>query len=119
MYFDELVATTASARQSLITQPLIQRALAGEVTRRDYLEFLKQAYHHVRHTIPLLMACGTRIGNDRPWLRDAIIHYVEEEVGHDEWILQDIEAAGGDPGKPAPACRAWRPRSWWPMPMTA
>lgn len=97
MYFDDLVAATAGARQSLITQPLIQRALAGEVTRHDYLEFLKQAYHHVRHTVPLLMACGMRIGTERPWLRDAVIHYLEEEVGHDEWILQDIEAAGGNP----------------------
>jgi heme oxygenase len=25
-----------------------------------------------------------------------MIHYLEEEVGHDEWILNDIRAAGGD-----------------------
>jgi pyrroloquinoline quinone (PQQ) biosynthesis protein C len=96
MYFDDLTSETATARQALITQPLIQRALTGNVTRAHYLEFLKQAYHHVRHTVPLLMACGQRIDSDRPWLRDAIIHYIDEEVGHDDWILQDIDRAGGD-----------------------
>jgi pyrroloquinoline quinone (PQQ) biosynthesis protein C len=96
MYFDDLTAATAAARQALITQPLIQRALTGEVTREHYLEFLKQAYQHVRHTVPLLMACGLRVDDDRPWLRDAIIHYIDEEAGHDEWILQDIDCAGGD-----------------------
>jgi pyrroloquinoline quinone (PQQ) biosynthesis protein C len=25
-----------------------------------------------------------------------VLHYLEEETGHDEWILNDIEAAGGD-----------------------
>jgi pyrroloquinoline quinone (PQQ) biosynthesis protein C len=96
MYFDDLTSETAAARQALITQPLIQRALTGNVTRAQYLEFLKQAYHHVRHTVPLLMACGLRIDQSRSWLRDAIIHYIDEEVGHEDWILQDIEHAGGD-----------------------
>jgi len=31
------------------------------------------------------------------WLRDAMAHYIEEEVGHQEWILNDIAACGGDP----------------------
>ena len=29
-------------------------------------------------------------------MQPAILHYLEEEQGHDEWILNDIEAAGGD-----------------------
>jgi hypothetical protein len=29
-------------------------------------------------------------------LRAAVAHYIEEEVGHQEWILNDIAAAGGD-----------------------
>ena len=30
------------------------------------------------------------------WLREAVVHYIEEETGHHEWILDDIAAAGGD-----------------------
>jgi hypothetical protein len=43
------------------------------------------------------------------WLRDAIAHYIDEELGHQEWILNDIAVCGGDaqavrngtPGMPA------------------
>jgi pyrroloquinoline quinone (PQQ) biosynthesis protein C len=42
------------------------------------------------------MACGARIPHDREWLRDAIAHYIAEELGHQEWILNDIAACGGD-----------------------
>ncbi len=50
----------------------------------------------MRHTVPLLMAVGSRLPDRHAWLRDAVLHYLEEETGHDEWILNDIEAAGGD-----------------------
>jgi len=29
-------------------------------------------------------------------LREAVAEYIEEELGHQEWILNDIEACGGD-----------------------
>jgi len=30
------------------------------------------------------------------WLRGSVAEYIEEEQGHDEWILNDIRACGGD-----------------------
>lgn len=94
--FSELVQTTAAARQDLLQQPLIQRALAGEIDRTSYRAFLHEAYHHVRHTVPLLMACGARLPDRLDWLRTAVAEYIEEEIGHERWILDDIAAAGGD-----------------------
>jgi pyrroloquinoline quinone (PQQ) biosynthesis protein C len=94
--YPELVARTATARARLQTAPVIGRALRGEVTRELYLAFLAQAYYHVRHTVPLLMAVGSRLTARHSWLQKEIVHYVEEEQGHDEWILGDIAAAGGD-----------------------
>ena len=94
--FTELTARTASARAQLQAIPVISRALRGEVTRELYLSFLAQAYHHVRHTVPLLMAVGSRLQTRQLWLQKELVHYVEEEQGHEEWILSDIAAAGGD-----------------------
>jgi len=93
---EQLARETAVDREFLLSAPVIQRCLAGEVTRELYLAFLTQAYHHVRHTVPLLMAVGARLPDRHAWLRDSVLHYLEEETGHDEWILNDIEAAGGD-----------------------
>jgi len=95
-FHEQLARVTAPDREFLLSAPVIRRALAGDVTRELYVAFLTQAYHHVRHTVPLLMAVGARVPDRHAWLRDAILHYLEEETGHDEWILNDIERAGGD-----------------------
>ena len=95
-FFDTLKAGTEAERQQLFAIPIIQDALRGQATTAQYIAFLAQAYHHVRHTVPLLMACGSRLGADYEWLRTAIAEYIEEEVGHQEWILSDIKACGGD-----------------------
>jgi pyrroloquinoline quinone (PQQ) biosynthesis protein C len=93
---DQLIQRTAAQREYLLEAPVIQRALAGHITREIYVAFLTQAYHHVRHTVPLLMAVGSRLPDRLTWLQPQLIHYLEEEHGHDQWILNDIEAAGGD-----------------------
>jgi pyrroloquinoline quinone (PQQ) biosynthesis protein C len=108
-FHDELNAATRDEQEALFRIPFVEAALAGDVDRETYLAFLEQAYHHVRHTVPLLMACGARLPREKEWLRDAMAHYVEEELGHQEWILADIAAAGGDAervrrGSPATAC---------------
>lgn len=94
--YQSLRDDTASSRAYLLSSPVIQQALQGAVTRDLYLAFLGQAYHHVKHTVPLLMAVGSRLGDRYEWLRKEIVHYTEEELGHERWILNDIDAAGGD-----------------------
>jgi pyrroloquinoline quinone (PQQ) biosynthesis protein C len=94
--FAELEQATQGERARLIAAPIIIEAFSGRVSRAQYLAFLTQAYHHVRHTVPLLMSCGGRLPARLEWLRDAVAHYITEELGHQEWILNDIDAAGGD-----------------------
>ncbi len=96
-FFDTLRQATEADRQQLFAIPVIQEALRGDIDAAQYLAFLGQAYHHVRHTVPLLMACGSRLDRRHEWLRKAIAEYIEEEIGHEEWILADIAACGGDP----------------------
>lgn len=95
-FFEELQQATQVEQAQLQSIPIIRNALVGDVTLKQYVAFLTQAYHHVKHTTPLLMACGARLGQDKEWLREAIAHYIEEEVGHQEWILNDIAACGAD-----------------------
>lgn len=95
-FFDQLQSSTNLDRQHLLDAPLIRRAANGEVCRETYVAFLCQAYHHVRHTTPLLMAAGARVAGNKEWLRDAFAEYIAEELGHQEWILNDIQACGYD-----------------------
>ena len=96
MFHDDLVASTTPDRNALLATPIIQAALAGAVTREQYIAFLTEAYHHVRHTVPLLMICAARLPDRLNWLRKAAVEYIEEEIGHDDWILHDLAACGAD-----------------------
>lgn len=95
-FYQQLQQATAAERTSLLSAPIIGAALSGQVNRQQYIAFLQRAFHHVKHTVPLLMACGARLPDSQEWLRSAVAHYIEEEIGHHEWILNDIAAAGGD-----------------------
>ncbi|WP_018413090.1 TenA family transcriptional regulator [Methyloversatilis thermotolerans] len=95
-FHDRLQRETAAERAHLLSAPIIQDALAGRVTLHQYQAFLTQAFHHVRHTVPLLMACGARLPARHEGLRRAVAEYIEEEIGHEEWILNDIAVCGGD-----------------------
>jgi heme oxygenase len=87
---------SADARQGLLATPIIQGCLRGEVSLPSYVAFLREAYHHVRHTVPLLQATQASLPPHHQWLHGPLNEYIEEEAGHDEWILHDIAACGAD-----------------------
>ncbi|MDB5724225.1 MAG: AMP-dependent synthetase and ligase [Novosphingobium sp.] len=106
-FFERLVMATAPARSRLMAVPQLQAGLAGRISRTTYLAYLAQAFHHVRHTVPLMQIAQSRM-LQKPRLHEALQAYIEEETGHEHWILADIRAAGGDPDRvirhgPAPA----------------
>lgn len=95
-FYQKLIASTQEQQMSLLSAPIIQRCFQGDFELDDYLSFLLQAYHHVKHTVPLLMNVGARLPEEKEWLRTAMGEYIEEEMGHQEWILNDIAVCGYD-----------------------
>ena len=96
-----LIAETTEARNAFLRIPIIQGVLQrGEVSLPSYLAFLTEAYHHVRHTVPLLAACRAALPAQHAWLHEPLSEYIEEEAGHEEWILDDIAACGADAARP-------------------
>ena len=93
----KLVEQTTSSRQQLIELPLIQEVLRSGASKELYLDFLGQAYHHVKCTAPLLALAAARCAAEERRYQAALFEYLKEEHGHDDWILEDIEALGGDP----------------------
>ena len=94
--FQQLMTETEYERNEFATIPALVRGAQGQISLTSYIAFLTEAYHHVKHTIPLLMSCGSRLPERLEWLREAVGEYIEEEMGHQEWILNDIRACGGD-----------------------
>lgn len=107
-FYDKLQSETAPDRNALVSIPLIKTTLQKGATREVYIDFLTQAYHHVKHTFPLLAFAAARTQDEA--YEDALVEYMEEERGHEKWILNDIRAMGGDAdavrtGKPGQACQ--------------
>lgn len=109
-FFTVLEDATVRQRIAFLAVPQVRAGLAGAISRATYLAYLQQAFHHVSHTVPLMQETRARVG-DRPDLLAALDEYIAEETGHEEWILNDIAAAGGDAAQarasqPHPATRA-------------
>jgi len=95
-FFDELTLRTEEAKRTLLSSPVIVDCLARRVGIDTYRAFLTQAYHHVRHTVPLLMACGSRLPARLSWMQPYVVEYIDEEQGHEQWICNDLQATGAD-----------------------
>lgn len=98
-FFQKLVKETERERNELYSIKIIQDALKGDISLETYVAYLTEAYHHVKHTTPLLMLTGSKIPSDKEFLRNALAEYIEEELGHQEWILNDIKNCGFDQQK--------------------
>jgi pyrroloquinoline quinone (PQQ) biosynthesis protein C len=98
-FYQSLKQDTEAERLQLVNSEIIQRCMRRNITLDDYIAFLTQAYHHVKFTVPLLMATGSRLPDSQEWLREAVAEYIKDEVGHQEWILNDIAACGADKEK--------------------
>ncbi|MDQ0390956.1 TenA family transcriptional regulator [Labrys monachus] len=107
-FHDLLSAETSGDRETFLNIPLVRSAIEKGATLDLYLAFLAEAYHHVRHTFPLLALAASRTRDER--YQDALVEYMEEERGHEKWILNDIRDLGGDADAvvrrgPGMACR--------------
>jgi pyrroloquinoline quinone (PQQ) biosynthesis protein C len=94
--YQRLLTETEQEKQYLFSAPIINQCFQGDITIDDYVAFLTQAFHHVKHTVPLLMNVGAKLPESKEWLREAVAEYIEEELGHQEWILNDIEQCAFD-----------------------
>jgi pyrroloquinoline quinone (PQQ) biosynthesis protein C len=107
-FYDRLQVETAGERGAFFRIPIVERSVSQGASREVYLAFLEQAYHHVKHTFPLLALAASKTNDER--YQDALVEYMEEERGHEKWILEDIAAIGGDAtavaaGEAGAACR--------------
>ncbi len=92
--YERLYQETTEARNAFLAIPLVKQALVTGASRELYLDFLAQAHHHVKNTFPLLAFASSKTHDER--YQDGLVEYMNEERGHDKWILDDIRAMGGD-----------------------
>ncbi|WP_286830523.1 MULTISPECIES: TenA family transcriptional regulator [Kordiimonas] len=95
-FYDRLVAETEVDRAAFMALPIIRTALKGGLSKDVYLGYLSEAFHHVKHTVPLMALVNERLDEKHTAFQIGLAEYALEKRGQERWILHDIEHAGGD-----------------------
>lgn len=95
-YMAALEDCLAGPRTAFLQNRLIRHLHLGTFTRELYIQQLKETFHFVRHTPTYILMAAARVGLRLPALQKRFIRHAQEEVGHDRWALEDLQALGVD-----------------------
>ena len=96
-FFADLVVRTDEARRAFETHPVVLDAVANGMPVERYRRFLLELYHVVWHFNPVCAAAASRIPDTHRQIRYHLYDHMHEESGHEEWVLNDLEAVGLSP----------------------
>jgi pyrroloquinoline quinone (PQQ) biosynthesis protein C len=96
-FFIRLIETTDSQRRELELVPKVDRMIHKGLPKDEYVTFLSDLYHIVWHFCPVMAAAAARCGDDYQQVRYHLYANIEEEKGHDQWVLDDLRVLGADP----------------------
>jgi pyrroloquinoline quinone (PQQ) biosynthesis protein C len=95
-FFIRLVELTDAERRGLENVPKIHAMIQHGLKLDEYRRLLHNLYHIVWHFCPVMAAAAARCDDRFREVRYDLYERIEEEKGHDAWVLEDIEALGGD-----------------------
>jgi pyrroloquinoline quinone (PQQ) biosynthesis protein C len=95
-FFITLVEMTDAARRGLEEIPTMHAMIHHGLTLTQYKAFLHDLYYIVWHFCPIMAAAAARCDDGHQHVRYELYDRIHEEKGHETWVLDDIEAIGGD-----------------------
>lgn len=95
-FFISLLELTDASRRELEALPKVHAMIHRGLSLAEYRAFLHDLYHIVWHFCPIMAAAAARCGDEFRNVRYELYDRIGEEKGHETWVLEDIEAMGGD-----------------------
>ncbi len=97
-FFIDLVTRTDEDRRGFETHPVVLDAVAKGMSVERYRALLHELYHVVWHFNPICAAAASRMGHagteDQQSIRYFLYEHMQEESGHESWVLNDLVAVG-------------------------
>lgn len=117
-FFAELVTATDEDRRGFETHPVVVAAVADGMSVERYRALLLELYHVVWHFNPVCAAAASRLDDAFATVRYFLYEHMQEESGHETWVLNDLEAIGVTPGDtrghaPSPNTLALNGYNYW------
>ena len=95
-FFITLVESSDASRRAIETSPRVHSMIHNGLTLPEYRAFLRDLYHVVWHFCPIMAVAAARCDDRLRNIRYELYERIEEEKGHENWVLEDIAAVGGD-----------------------
>lgn len=97
-FFADLVTQTDEDRRAFENHPVLLDAVAQGMNVERYRQLLLELYHVVWHFNPVSAAAASRLGDPahdtlQP-VRMFLYEHMQEEAGHEMWVLNDLDAVG-------------------------
>jgi pyrroloquinoline quinone (PQQ) biosynthesis protein C len=96
-FFADLVVRTDEARRAFETNPVVLEAVANGMSIERYRALLLELYHVVWHFNPVCAAAASRMPDAHQQIRYHLYEHMHEESGHEQWVMNDLEAVGVRP----------------------
>ena len=98
-FFIRLIEMSDASRRELEGAPRVHAMIHHGLQADEYRAFLRDLYHIVWHFCPVMAAAASRCGDGLRHVRYELYERIEEEKGHEGWVLEDVVAVGGDAGQ--------------------
>jgi pyrroloquinoline quinone (PQQ) biosynthesis protein C len=112
----QLLYASHESLRRLDQHPVGRELVNGTLSKDQYVAYLTQVVHQVRHSAPMLARAAARLEQlGRQRLAQTFRRKAGEEDGHDAWALQDLSALGvsRNAALSTPCCSAVRAYSAW------
>ena len=93
-FFVDLVTQTDESRRDFETNAVVLDAVANGMPIERYRRLLHELYHLVWHFNPVCAAAASRIPDSHRQIRYFLYDHMNEESGHEEWVVNDLVAVG-------------------------
>ena len=93
-FFMDLVSHTDGARREFESGSKVLDIVANGLSVARYRRMLLELYHLVYHFNPACAAAVSRIKDEHNHVRYFLYDHMNEEKGHEEWVLNDLKVVG-------------------------
>lgn len=94
-FFINLIELTDSNRRELENLEKVHSMINVGLPLAEYRAFLHDLYHIVWHFCPVMAAAAARCDDKYREVRYELYERIEEEKGHESWVMDDIVIMGG------------------------
>ncbi len=108
---EHLLQVRRRVLEGLMAIDPIRATLAGQLDPRLYVAYLTNVFHYAQHSATVIALAGSRCVASHPALAQYLFKHADEELGHEQWALDDLAALGVPAervraSRPVPACAA-------------